>query len=149
MKNKKLIIALIALVAVVAIMVGISVASRPGQEPDQNETQSQTGSTGGTEGSTAPEFKYNITVIVVHMDGEEKTFTYQTNDEYLGPVLVAEGLVEEAASPGMYDTVDGVKADWNVDQSYWAFYVGEEYAMQGMDDTHLTDGAVYKLVHTK
>ena len=48
----------------------------------------------------------------------------------------------------MFHTVDGEKADWNVNQSYWAFYEGEEYAMTGIYDTNIVDGAVYKLVYT-
>ena len=53
MKNKKLIIAIIAVVAVIGLMLGVYFATRP-------ETQ---------QGSKS------ITVVVVHEDGTEKTFT--------------------------------------------------------------------------
>lgn len=131
MKNKKILFALIALLAVVALMVGIYIA------------------TGTADNSTEPTFSKNFTVIVVHSDGTEKTFTYGTNETYLGPVLVAEGLIVESDSPGLYNTVDGETADWNVDQSYWSFYVGDKEAMFGMNDAELHDGDVFKLVYTK
>lgn len=90
-----------------------------------------------------------FTVTVVHADKSEKTFRYTTDEKMLGDVLEAEGLIEsEGADDGMFHTVDGEKADWNENQSYWAFYVGEEYAMTGIYDTEITDGGQYKLVYT-
>ena len=126
MKNKKLLIALIAFVAIVAIAAGIFFATRPEAE----------------DGSKA------FTVIVVHADGAEKKFEYKTEGEHLGPVLVEKGLIVESGSKGLYNTVDGATADWNVDQSYWAFYVGDEMAMFGMDDAVIHDGDIFKLVYT-
>ncbi len=128
MKNKKLLFGAIALVAVIAIFAGIYIATRP-------QTQQ-----GGK----------HITVTVVHKDGTKKDFPYTTEEEYLGPVLLAEGLVSgDQGEFGLFiTTVDGEKADWNLDGSYWALYVGEEMAMQGVDATPITDGGLYKLVYT-
>ena len=128
MKNKKLIIAVVAMVAVIAVMAGVFVATRP--EPQAGEK--------------------NITVTVVHKDGSEKVFPYATDAEYLGEVIVSEGLVNGEEGPyGLYfDTADGETADWNVDQSYWSILIGEEYATIGADGIALTDGGVYSLVYT-
>ena len=127
MKNKKMILAAVALVVVIAIFAGVYVATRP---------QAQAGGKA-------------FTVVVVHADGSEKTFQYQTDAEKLGAFLEEKGLIEsEGADSGMFHTVDGEKADWNVNQSYWAFYLGEEYAMTGIYDTNIENGAVYKLVYT-
>ena len=128
MKNKKLIIAVVALVAVVALMAGIALMNQP-----------QT-----SKGAKA------ITVTVVHKDGSEKTFEYHTDEEFLGAVILAEGLVEGEEGPYglMISAVDGEVADWNVDQSYWALFVGEEYATTGADTTPINDGDVFKLVYT-
>lgn len=131
MKNKKLILPLIALVALVAVMVGVYFATRP-----QPETPT----------ADAPK---TITVTVTHSDGTEKTFTYETTESFLGPVLYGEGLIVESASAGMFDTVDGEKADWNADQSYWALYIGENYATKGVDDTPICDGDHFRLVYTR
>ena len=130
MKNKKLILAIVALVAVVAVFLGVYLATRP-------ET---------SQGSKA------ITVTVVHADGSSKEFKYRTDEEKLGTFLEEKGLIDSTgADAGMFHTVDGEKAVWNPGDThgaYWAFYLGEEYAMTGIYDTPITDGAVYKLVYT-
>lgn len=127
MKNKKILIAVIALAAVIALLLGVYFATRP----------------------EAVEGGKSFTVTVVHADGSEKTFTYTTDEEMLGAFLEVEGLIEsQGADDGMFHTVDGEKADWNENKSYWAFYLGEEYATTGIYTTPITDGAAYKLVYT-
>ena len=127
MKNKKLILAVIALVLVVAALAAVYFISRPSAQ----------------EGSKA------FTVTVVHADGSEKRFDYRTDAEKLGAFLEGKGLIDsQGADQGMFHTVDGEKADWNVNHSYWAFYIGEDYAMTGIYDTLIEDGAAYKLVYT-
>ena len=128
MKNKKMVLIAVALAACAAVMLGVFLMTRP-------ET---------VQGSKT------ITVTVVHGDGSEKVFTYHTDEEYLGPVLLAEGLIEGEEGPYglMINAVDGEVADWNVDQGYWALYEGEEYAMQGIDLTPVHDGSTFKLVYT-
>lgn len=127
MKNKKLVLSLIALIAVVGILAGVWFATRP---------QAQEGGK-------------SFTVTVVHADGQSKDFTYTTDAEFLGAFLYEEGLlIADENNPGMFHTVDGEKADWNDNQSYWAFYEGEDYATQGIETTPIADGAVYKLVYT-
>lgn len=127
MKNKKL-IAVLALVVVVALMVGVYVMTRPEAVA------------GGK----------SITVTVVHGDGTSKDFTYNTDAEYLGQVIVDEGLVEGNDGPYGLEihTVDGEKASWEENKSYWALYIGEEYATTGADGVVVTDGGVYKLEYT-
>ena len=127
MKNKKTVLAVIAFVAVIAIFAGVYFATR----------------TEAAQGSKV------ITVTVVHADGSSKDFKYRTDAEKLGAFLEETGLIDsKGADQGMFHSVDGEKADWNVNQSYWAFYLGEDYAMTGIYDTNITDGAVYKLVYT-
>ena len=87
--------------------------------------------------------------VVNDATATEKTFTYTAPEGKLGAFLEGEGLIEsEGADDGMFHTVDGEKADWGVNQSYWAFYLGEDYAMTGIYDTDIVDGTVYKLVYT-
>lgn len=128
MKNKKILIAAIVIVALIAVMVGVYFAARP----------------------AVAEGAKTISVTVVHADGSEKQFQYRTDEEYLGPVLLAEGLAEGEDGPyglTIY-VVDGEKADWNENQSYWALYIGEEYAATGADSTPVKDGDSFKLVYT-
>ena len=93
----------------------------------------------------------SFTVVVVHKDGSEKTFTYETDKEFVGPVLTEAGLLKGNAGPyGLEITeVDGEKAVYSEDGAYWALYEGEEYALQGIDTTPVKEGQVYKLVWTK
>lgn len=131
MKNKKLII-ILAFVALVGLVAGLWFGSQ--NKPNE--------SSGGAAGAS-------FTVIVTHADGSEKTFTYTTEEEMLGAALESEGLISsEGADTGMFHTVDGEKADWNENQSYWAFYIGDDYAMTGIYDTAISDGTTYKLVYT-
>lgn len=90
-----------------------------------------------------------FTVVVVYQDKTEKTFTYETTEEFVGPVLEEAGLIKGNAGPyGMEIThVDGVKAVYTEDKAYWAVYEGEEYALQGIDTTPVADGRTYKLVY--
>ena len=128
MKNKKIVVAVVALVLVVAAMLGVYLSTRP-------ETV-QGGKT--------------VTVTVIHGDGSSKDFTYSTDAEYLGEVIVAEGLVNGQDGPyGLYfDTVDGEMASWEKNQSYWSILIGEEYVTLGADSIPLEDGGVYQLVYT-
>ena len=48
----------------------------------------------------------------------------------------------------MFHTVDGEKAEWSVNQSYWALYLYGEYATAGIYDTDIVDGTTYKLEYT-
>ena len=125
---KKTILAIIALVLVAAVFLGVYLITRP------------EGQAGGKE----------ITVTVVHGNGESKNFTYQTDAEFLGTVLTEEGLVEgEMGQFGLYiKVVDGEKAIYEEDNAYWSLYIGEEIAPTGADSVAITDGGVYKLVYT-
>ena len=144
---KKTLSILIALLTVFALVFCGCAPATGDNTPSSDGTPETEGSSTATDSSTQVAGK-SFTVTVVHKDGTEKTFNYTTSEEKLGPALVKEGLIVESNSPGMYTTVDGETADWNVDQSYWAFYVGSDYAMQGMDDTSINDGDVFKLVYT-
>ena len=128
MKNKKLVLAAVAFVAVIAILAAVALVNRP-----------ETVAGGKT-----------ITVTVVHGDSTQKEFVYTTDAEYLGEVIQAEGLVEGVMGPYGLEihAVDGEKASWEENQSYWALFIGEEYATTGADGVVLTDGGVYKLVYT-
>ena len=128
MKNKKLILIAVALVAVIALMLGIYLGTRP-----ETVAGSKT-----------------ITVTVVHKDGSEKVFTCTTEEEKLGPVLVAENIVvAEYGEFGLYfNTADGETADYSVDGGWWQVFVGEEAATLGADSLPIADGDSFMLVYT-
>jgi hypothetical protein len=92
-----------------------------------------------------------ITVIVTDNEGVNTTFTYTTDAEMLGDVLVEEGLISGEQGPYglMVDTVNGLRADYNLDGAYWSFCKGGEYLMTGVDTTPIADGEQFEIVWTK
>lgn len=122
-------IAVVAVVVVVGALLALYVVSRP------NVNQ----------GSKA------ITVEVVHSDERTAAFTYETNRDYLGQLLLEEGLIEgETDSYGLYvTTVDGERAVFQEDNAYWALYENGDYASTGVDTTPITDGYTYRWVYTQ
>lgn len=126
MKNKKTLIAAIVAVLVVALLAGIYFISRP----------------------TATEGEKTFTLTVVHSEGS-KDFTISTDEEFLAQALIAEGIInDEGIETGMYFTVDGETASWEENQSYWAIYVGDSYATEGLNTLPIEDGGIYKLEYT-
>ena len=89
--------------------------------------------------------------VKVEADGQFVTFTVKSDAETVGAALLENDLIAgEESTYGLYvKTVNGMLADYNVDQYYWAFYKGGEYMMTGVDATALTDGDAYELVRTK
>lgn len=89
--------------------------------------------------------------IIVQVISERDNYSfeekYKTDEEYLGNFLDKEGLIEyDESDYGRFITsVQGYKADYNVDKSYWSVYIDGEYAQTGIDQTVIKDGALYKL----
>lgn len=90
-------------------------------------------------------------LVVTDLDGNETAFDYTSNAKTVGEALVAEGLVEgHETEYGLYiDTVNGITADWDADQTYQAFYINGEYATTGIDGTEIVADATYGLTLTK
>lgn len=99
----------------------------------------------------APAEAVSFTVIVTDLEGNETTFEYTSSASNVGKVLVAEGLVVgHDADYGLYiDEVNGIAADWDNEQTYWAFYINGEYATTGISDTPITADTTYGLTLTK
>lgn len=125
--NKKIIGGIVALVALIAIFVGLFIAFRP--KP--------------AEGSKA------ITIVVVNDAKESKTYEVKTDAEYLKQAMEeTEGLTFECDGTGMLMTVNGVTADWNVNQSYWALYVNDDYGQFGISEQPIYDGEAFRIEYT-
>lgn len=85
-----------------------------------------------------------ITVEVVHADESSREFTYQTSEEFLGPVLLEEGLVqgEEGAYGLFITTVDGETAEGN---QWWCITQDGQMVETGADTTPIADGDHFEL----
>ena len=91
-----------------------------------------------------------FTVMVTDVDGTETTFEYTSDAATVGEALLAEGLIAgEDSAYGLYMTsVNGITADWDTENAYWAFYINGEYAQTGVDATEIVEGAIYSLTKT-
>ncbi len=130
MKNKKLIVAIVALALIIAVMAGVYTATRPDAVAGQK----------------------NVTVVIVYEDGSEKKLEYATDCEYLSELLLEKELVTGYASQEYgftIESVDGIKLDWATDGAYWALYEGDAYATESAAGIVLTEGGIYRLVYEK
>ena len=82
---------------------------------------------------------------VVDKDGKETYFEIHTDAELVGDALLSLNLITgDESEYGLYvKSVNGITADYDVDQTYWAFYVNGEYAVSGVDTTPIEEGATY------
>lgn len=96
--------------------------------------------------------KGNKTVLVSVVT-EEKTivFTIHSDKQSLGEALLEHDLVEgEKGAYGLYvKKVNGILADYDIDQSYWGINKKGERLMTGVDDIIFKDGEEYELVYTR
>ena len=90
-------------------------------------------------------------VVEVKADDRQVTFTIHTDKTTVGAALQEHGLLEgEDSEYGLFiKKVNGIVADYDVDQTYWGFYVNGEYAMAGVDSTNIEEGVTYCLARVK
>ena len=132
MKNKKKLLVLIPIVLVLAL-VAVFFRFKP-----------QT-----TKGSKA------IVINVKDDAGKVTEYSIRTDAEFLRQAMEdaeSEGLTfsgDESEYGLMITTVNGVTADYDEDQSYWAFYVNDEYCQYGVDTQPVNDKDVFRIEYTK
>ena len=159
MKNIKSILALI-----LALLMTLCLFSCNKEEPETPETTVANGSEAG--GSIAPEGLWaNATYLVdttfgegaktvtvkVIADGKSVTFTIKTDAATLCDALLAHNLIAgEESQYGLYiKFVNGIRADYDLDQRYWSFTKNGEYMMTGADMTDIADGEAYEFTYAK
>ena len=144
--NKKLTLVLIVL-CVVALAVAALFATGVigGKNTPDNVAAENTGivKNGDVVGQGATEFAF----VIVDKEGNETAITVKTDKKTVGEALLDTGIVEgEMGDYGLYvKKVNGIAADYDVDQTYWAFYINGEYAMTGIDTTEILPGNTYMM----
>jgi hypothetical protein len=90
-------------------------------------------------------------VVEVKAVDQMVTFTIKTDKTMVGEALMEHGLIAgEQGAYGLYvKQVNGMTADYDVDQTYWAFYVNGEYGGTGVDMTEINEADTYQLELTK
>ena len=86
-----------------------------------------------------------FTFTVVDGEGEETVYEIHTDKTIVGEALLELGLIEGEDGPyGLYvKAVGGIRADYDKDGTYWAFYQDNKYAPTGVDLTTITPGMTY------
>ena len=143
-RNKKFFSLLLCMMLTVSMAFSTTGCSGNNKESDaQTETQvaadAQTDVTVLGEGQTV--FTFNVT----DADGNETNFEIHTDKETVGDALLELDMIAgEDSEYGLYvKTVNGITADYDKDQTYWAFYVNGEYSQTGVDSTNVTAGDTY------
>ena len=77
---------------------------------------------------------------------QDREYSRYSDKETVGDALSEQNLIEgEEGDYGLYvTTVNGITADYDTDQTYWAFYVNGEYASTGVDSTPVNEGDTYE-----
>lgn len=88
--------------------------------------------------------------ITVKTEDKSIVFTIKTNAATVKDALAEHNLIDgEQQSVGyMMTHLNGIRADYEKDGAYWAFYQGGEYMITGIDSTPVTGDVAYEFVYT-
>ena len=89
--------------------------------------------------------------VKVKADEKSITFTIHTNKTNLAEILLEHELVKgEDGAYGLYiKEVNGILADYDVDQTYWSVEQKGEALMSGVSGITVTNGDEYELVRAR
>ncbi|MCR5596300.1 MAG: DUF4430 domain-containing protein [Lachnospiraceae bacterium] len=131
-KTTKIIISVVAVLAVICILFGVYKALSP---------KAQTGSKA-------------VKVEVTDNNGQTKSYDVKTDAEFLSQVmdeLSAAGDFSYEGTNGDYGlyitAINGVTADYDADGAYWSIMVNGEYGMYGADSQPVADGDTFGFVY--
>ncbi len=131
MKNKKGLLTLISILAVVAVFVFAYTQFSPKVQQGAK----------------------NITIEVVSEDGSTKLYEVNTDAEYLEQAFAETEGLEITNEEGPYGmtimAVNGEEARWEVNLAYWSIMVNGEYGMYGASEQVVNDGDAFQLVFAK
>ena len=93
----------------------------------------------------------DITITVIDNNQKSTVYELRTDAKTLQEAMDdAEGLTygcAEDQTSTMVDTVNGVKADYAVDASYWGFYVNGEYCQYGIATQPVADKDAFEIIY--
>ena len=158
--NKKLLSLILSMMLIVAMALGMTgcggntenpnTGTEAGSQVGNTEVDSQTGDA-QTDKTVLGEGATVFTFVVVDGEGKETVFEIHTDKVTVGDALLEVELIAgDASEYGLYvKTVNGITADYDVDGTYWAFYINGEMAMSGVDTTNVEEGATYSFKVSK
>lgn len=158
--TKRILSVTTALMLCLGLMLGLCACNSTADEtPTQTATQTQVteavlpaiwADAMYTDDTTLGTGKTQVNVKVT-ADEKSVTFTINTDAKTLGDALLENNLIEgEESEYGLYvKKVNGMLADYDADQTYWAMYKDSEYLMTGVDATDIKSGEQYEIVYSK
>ena len=89
--------------------------------------------------------------VQVKAEDQSLTFTIKTDKETLADALLEHNLVEgEMSTYGIYvKKVNGILADYAIDQTYWSLSKDGQLSMVGASDVTIANGEHYELTRAK
>lgn len=145
---KKKLSMLLCMMLVVAMTV---VTNGCGSSTDESAVGTDTNVAVETEAIVIGEGATQFMFTVVDQDGNETAFEIHTDKATVGEALLEHEMIAgEEGDFGIYvKTVNGITADYDVDGTYWAFYINGEYATTGVDVTEIAAGNSYSFKEEK
>lgn len=142
--NRKMtswIICMMLIVSMTFSAIGCSTNEQSENNQPSTEVQNLDAATEQVLGEGQTQFMFTV----IDKDGNATNFEIHTDKETVGDALLEVELIAgEESEYGLFvKTVNGITADYDVDQTYWAFYVNDEYASSGVDTTAIEDGKTY------
>lgn len=85
--------------------------------------------------------------VTVKITAEDRsvTLTVKTNGDTLSDALYPNGIVND---PSFFNTANGIKADYSVNESWWKVLKDGAATPKGIADTPISDGEAYEIVYT-
>lgn len=145
-ENKKLqlllIVLCVVLIAAVALVASGVIGGKNAPETAQTQSVALV-----KDGDVVGEGKVSFPFVVEDHDGNQITVTVKTDKKMVGEALLDAKLIEGEKGPyGLYvKKVNGIMADYDANQTYWAFYIDGAYAMTGVDMTEIVEGSTYMM----
>ena len=141
--NKRLVSWLLCMMLIVAMALTTVGCGTDEQNGGQQATENA--SSADSNVTVLGEGKTQFSFTVVDKDGNATEFEIHTDKATVGEALLELNLIAgDEGEYGLYvKQVNGITADYDVDQTYWAFYVNDAYATAGVDATAVEAGAKY------
>lgn len=145
LRSKRLISLLLVMMLTVAMALTGCGDKKDSDKESQNTKNPQSTQVAEDNSNELGEGNTKFDLVVVDKEGNESNFVIKTDKKTVGEALVELGIVEgEEGDYGLYiKKVNGITADYDEDQTYWAFYIDGEYAMTGADATDIKEGSIY------
>ncbi len=140
--NKKLLSLILSTMLIVAMAFSMTACGGKDTEKPNTEVENQVEN---TESKVLGEGAVVFDFVVVDAEGKETSFEIHTDKTTVGEALLELELIAgDESEYGLYvKSVNGIAADYDVDGTYWAFYINGEMAMTGVDATDVEEGATY------